>query len=149
MTITTDRNRKYLERCIRNAREDFDKARDSLRSAEIARDEFELRQRPSYPTTGMRLAIERAVEEVKHGRDPGSSQSVQLGAGVSAHGAWGFIWINHGAPYGMASNGYLWTFTPAEVQRTIEHIEAFGLTVTRNWTHERGHSFQVEVAKRP
>ena len=142
-----ERNRAYLNRCIRNAREDADRARDSLRSAQLARDEFELRQRPTYPTTELRLGLEAALLDVVDAHDPGSNQGRQLGGGVSVHGRWGYIWVNAQAPYGEASNGRLWNFTDGEVQEMIEHIERHGGNVTQQWQHESGHTFVVRVAK--
>lgn len=144
---TIDRNRAYLNRCIRNAREEADKARDSLRAAQLNRDEFELRQRPIYPTTEIRLALEAALEDIKDKRDPGTSQGRRFGSGVTAHGSWGYIWVNARAPYGEASNGRLWNLTASEVDEMIAHIQQFGGNVTKEWQTEMGHSFVVEVAK--
>ena len=142
-----ERNRAYLNRCIRNAREDADKARDSLRSAQLARDEFELRQRPTYPTTELRLGLEAALLDVLDAHDPGSNQGRQLGGGVSVHGRWGYIWVNAQAPYGEAANGRLWNFTAGEVDEMISHIQQHGGKVLTHWVTEMGHSFEVEVAK--
>lgn len=143
MTITTDRTRKYLERCICNTREDVEKARASLRAAEIARDEFELRHRPMYPTTEIRLALERAVEAVKSREVPKTHMGRELGAGVFVHGEWAHIYVKHLAPYGRASNGYLWNFTEPEIQLMREHIEAFGVKLDTDWRNDRGHTFVV------
>lgn len=143
MSVSIERNRRYLERCIRNAREDFSEARDSLRAAEIARDEFELRQRPTYPTTEIRLALERAVKAVKDREVPRTHMGRELGAGVYVHGEWAHIYVKHLSPYGRAANGYLWNFTEPEIQRMREHIEAFGVKLGNDYSYAEGHTFVV------
>lgn len=145
-TIRTERTRAYLERCIRNAQEDVDKARDSLRAAQLNRDEFELRERPIYPTVEMRLAIERAVKLVKEGDKPTSHLGRVLSDGVTVHGEQGFIRVDPQAPWGRAANGKLWSFTPSEVDIIRDQIKSAGLIVTKQWTGD-GVSFVVEVAR--
>lgn len=144
---TIDRNRAYLNGCIRHAREEAERARASLRAAQLNRDEFELRQRPTYPTTEIRLALEAALEDVRNGHDPGTSQGRRFGSGVTAHGSWRYIWVDARAPHGEASNGRLWNFTEGEVDEMIAHIQQFGGRVLKHWKTEMGHAFQVEVAK--
>ncbi|AWY05672.1 hypothetical protein SEA_OLINDD_102 [Microbacterium phage OlinDD] len=147
MSARIERNRRYLNREIQNARDTVDAARARLRDAEIALDEFELRQRPTYPTTEIRLALERAVEAVKAREVPKSHMGRQLGAGVTVHGEWAHIYVAHLAPYGRAANGYLWNFTEPEVQRMREHIEAFGVKLDTDWAYAQGHTFVIALAK--
>lgn len=147
MTIRVERNRRYLEREMRNAREGVTAAQEKLRDAEIARDEFELRQRPTYPTTEIRLALERAVEAVKAREVPKTHMGRRLGAGVTVHGEWAHIYVKHLAPYGRAANGYLWNFTEPEIQRMREHIESFGVKLDTDWTYDQGHAFVIALAK--
>lgn len=146
MTISTDRNRRYLESAIRLARRRVEEARESLRAAEVARDEFELRHRPSYPETDMRLALEVAARDVKSAFVPASHLGRRIGHGVTVNGIQGLIIVDPGAPWGAAANGKLWKFTPNEIRLIREHIEAQGLRVKDAWTHE-GVSFRVEVAR--
>lgn len=147
MTIHTDRTRRYLESDIRLARAKVEYARQELRSREIARDEFELRHRPTYPTTEIRLALERAVEAVKSREVPKTHMGRELGAGVFAQGEWAHIYVKHLAPHGRASNGYLWNFTEPEIQRMREHIQAFGVKLDTDYSYEQGHAFVVAVAR--
>lgn len=147
MNIHTDRTRRAIENRIKRARASVEKAQRDLREEEIARDEFELRHRPTYPTTEMRLALERALHDVKVGHKPESHLGRAVGGGVSVHGQQGFISVNTGAPWGMSANGYLWRFTEAEVSRIEDHIKAFGMNIVDDWKHEQGHSFVVIVAK--
>lgn len=147
MNIYTDRNRRMILARIKRAHDAVDKAQADLREEQIARDEFELRQRPTYPTTEMRLALEVAARDVRHAHKPESHLGRMLGAGVSAHGEQGFISVNHGAPWGMAANGYLWQFTNSEVERIKDHLKAFGMTIVHEWGYAQGHSFTVKVAK--
>lgn len=147
MNIHTDRTRRAILNRIKRARADVERAQRNLRDEEIARDEFELRHRPTYPTMEMRLALERAVHDVKVGHKPESHLGRAVGGGVSVHGQQGFISVNHGAPYGMAANGYLWQFTNAEVERIKDHLKAFGVTIVHDWGYAQGHSFTVKVAK--
>ncbi|UVG34155.1 hypothetical protein SEA_PAVLO_99 [Microbacterium phage Pavlo] len=137
--------RRTFEYRIRRARAEVDAAKHNLREEQVARDEFELSQRPEFPTTGMRLTLEKAVQDVKDGHDPNSHQGRKIGDGVTSHGKWGYIWVNHGAPYGMAANGYLWRFTPGEADAMREHIKQFGATVVAEWPNENGYTFQLEV----
>lgn len=139
--------RRTFEWRIRSARAAVDAAKHNLHEEESARDEFELSQRPDFPTTEMRLALESAVLDVKDAHEPKTHQGRQLGGGVTAHGKWGYIWVDHGAPYGLAANGYLWKFTPKEVDAMRAHLKQFGATVVTDWPNEKGHTFQLEVGR--
>lgn len=143
MRIMIERTRSYLERCVRYAREGVNEAQATLRAAQLNRDEFELQQRPTYPTTEIRMALERAVEAVKAGEVPKSHMGRQVDAGVSVHGEWAHIYVNHLAPYGLAANRYLWNFTEPEVQLMREHIESCGVKLDTDWSYVQGHTFVV------
>lgn len=147
MNARIERNRRYMESDIRLAQGKLDAAREELRGRQIARDEFELRNRPTYPTTEIRLALERAVKAVKAREVPKSHMGRDLGSGVSVHGEWAHIFVAHLAPYGRAANGYLWNFTEPEVQRMREHIESFGVKLDTDWTYAQGHTFVIALAK--
>lgn len=139
--------RRAFKRRIDRARAAVDAAKHNLHEEESARDEFELSQRPEFPTTEMRIALEAAVLDVKDAHDPKTNQGRQLAGGVSVHGKWGYIWIDHGAPYGLAANGYLWKFTPKEIEAMRAHLKSFGATVVTDWPNEKGYTFQLEVGR--
>lgn len=140
-------NRRTLAHRIRLAREEVENARHALREEQLARDEFELRLRPSFPTAEMRLGIEDAVLAIKRGEEPKSSQGTKMRSGVAVHGTWGYVWVEHGAPYGQASNGYLWHFTEPEIQRMREQIESLGVKLDTDWNYAKGHTFVIALAK--
>lgn len=143
MTDRVERNRRYLNRLISRALADEEKAREALRNARIARDEFEMKQRPEYPTPEILAAVEVAVGMVERGQRPEKHGGDQVEPGVTVYGDAGYIDIRHLSPYGLAANGYLWNFTGPEIQRIRDHIESLGLKVQTDWPHERGHTFVV------
>jgi hypothetical protein len=140
-SVSTSVRRANLSRTIYAARENVEHAKQALREAEIAIDDFERENRPSYPTTEMRLALEKAAEDVKDNHRPSSHLGRKISDSVSAHGDQGFIWVDAQSPYGQSANGRLWNFTAAEVDEIRAHLESLGLVITEHWTHERGHSF--------
>lgn len=148
MSITPARAasiRRNFEWRLRTARAAVDAAKHNLHEEESARDEFELSQRPEFPTAEMLIALEVAVLDVKEGHEPKTSQGRQLAGGVSVHGKWGYIWVDHGAPYGLAANGYLWKFTPKEIQAMRDHLKQFGARIKYDWPHEKGYTFEIAV----
>lgn len=140
------RNRANLLRRVDSARRLVEDAKDVLRETERAYDDFELRNRPKFPTTAQRIALEAAVEDVKDGFAPPSHLGRHVDAGVVAHGEKGFISIDADAPYGRFANGRLWDFTDEEVNEIISHVVRLGVNVKEFWMHERGLSMTVAVA---
>lgn len=138
--------RRTFDWRLRTARAAVDAAQHNLHEEQVARDEFELSQRPNFPTREMLLGIEDALVDIRHRTEPETHQGRTMRGGVSVHGTWGYIWIDHGAPYGMGANGYLWKFTPKEVDAMRDHLQKFGATIKTEWAYEKGYTFELEVA---
>lgn len=139
-------NRRRLTRQGEEAREAVERAREVEREAWRALDDFELRNRPSYPTREMLEGIAAAAQKVHDRAIPASHLGERVAESVSAHGRQGAIYVSHNAPYGRASNGHLWVFTQDEIESIKKAIESHGLVVGRWWRHEKGLTFVTEVS---
>ena len=146
MNVCIERTRRYMKSDINLAQARVDRAGRDLRELQVALDNFERRHRPAFPTTEQRLSLEQAVEYVKAKHKPKSHLGESIKGILDVHGEQGFISLNSAAPHARASNGRLWNFTEAEIQRVRDHLKAFGATIVTDWSHEKGHAFQLEVS---
>lgn len=142
--ISVQRQRQFFKANLRRARQRVEEAREELRQTQVAFDEFELRNRPTFPTQAMLKGIEHAATSIRVGEKPTSHPGDKFDGGVSVIGNRRFIILDAQAPHSALGTRKLWNFQPAELEAIRAKLGQEGFLVESEWDHSGGHTFTVK-----